>query len=75
MFKDKKNLNNLKNIFFVEKMVLTGFYSAKKYYFYIPIEGLYRTTFLTNENLILKKLRKDPISELRYSIITAGKSD
>ena len=39
-------------------MVLTGFYTTKKYYFCIPIEGLDRIKFLTNENCVLKNYGK-----------------
>ena len=51
-------------------MVLAGFYTAKKYYFYILIEGLDRIKFLTNENCILKNYGKmGPQSNFRAQIL------
>ena len=47
-------LRTKKIYFFAEKIINTGFCTAKKYCFHISAEGLYSITFLTNENRILK---------------------
>ena len=41
-------------MFLLEKLIVRGFYTAKKILLSLPVEGLYSIMFLTHEKLILK---------------------